>query len=79
MNEYDKMRAHHQAKERAETLYDSHYGGSDGYDPNQQERPQQFGYRKEGRYGGNQGGYGGNQGGGYGGEGRGGYGGDSGY
>lgn len=75
MNEYDKMRAHHQAKERAENLYDQHYGGNDQYDPNQQEPPKHYGYRGEGRYGGNEGGYGGNEG-GYGGN-RGG--GDSGY
>lgn len=76
MNEYDTLRAHHQAKERSHELYDQHYGSNNGYDPNQQGPPQQFGYRGEGRYGGNQGGYGGNQG-GYGGNQ--GSGGDSGY
>ena len=81
MNEYDKMRAHHQAKERSHDLYDQHYGNNDGYDPNQQGPPQNLGYRGEGRYGGD-GGYGGGDSGygggdsGYGG-GRGG--GDSGY
>lgn len=85
MNEYDKMRAHHQAKERAENLYDQHYGDRDGYDPNEQGPPEHFNYRGEGRYGGNRGGYGGNEGGyggnegGYRGNQGGGYGGDSGY
>jgi hypothetical protein len=68
MNEYDKMRAHHQAKERAENLYDQHYGDRDGYDPNERDPPSHFGYRDEGRYSGNQGGYGGGRGGGDGGD-----------
>lgn len=67
MNEYDKMRAHHQAKENAQNLYDQHYGGSDEYNPNQQAPPQNLGYRREGRYGGD-GGYGGGRGGDYGGD-----------
>ncbi len=75
MNEYDTMRAHHQAKENAQNLYDQHYGGNDDYNPNQQGPPQNLGYRNEGRYGGGNGGYGGGDS-GYGG-GRGG--GDSGY
>ena len=66
MNEYDKLRAHHQAKENARDLYDQHYGGYDDYNPDQQGPPQNLGYRGEGRYGG--GGYGGGQGGGYGGD-----------
>lgn len=71
MNEYDKMRAHHQAKERSGELYDQHYGNNDQYNPNQQQRPQQLGYQGGGGYGGNQGG--GGYGGGYN------QGGDSGY
>ena len=63
MNEYDTLRAHHQAKENAKDLYDSHYGGNDDYNPNQQGPPQNLGYRGEGRYGGD-GGYGGGYGGG---------------
>lgn len=30
----DRERAQHEAKQRAEEMYDSHYGGQDGYDPN---------------------------------------------
>jgi hypothetical protein len=30
---FDRERAKHQAKQRAEQLYDSHYGGQDQYDP----------------------------------------------
>ncbi len=70
MNEYDKMRAHHQAKERSSELYDQHYGNRDGYDPNQYGPPQQLGSQGGGGYG-NQGG--GGYGGGYN------QGGDSGY
>ncbi|KAK4691305.1 hypothetical protein P7C71_g5665, partial [Lecanoromycetidae sp. Uapishka_2] len=66
MNEYDKMRAHHQAKERSQELYNQHYGNNDGYDP-QYGPPQHLNYQRGGGY---DGGY--NQGGG-------GYGGDSGY
>ena len=73
MNEYEKMRAHHQAKERSGELYDQHYGHRDGYDPNQYDPPQQLGYQGGGGYGNNQGGGYGNQGGGYGNQG-GGYG-----
>ena len=53
MNEYDKMRAHHQAKERSQDLYDQHYNGqgADEYNPNQYGPPQNLGYRGEGRYG----------------------------
>lgn len=68
MNEYDKMRAHHQAKERAHDLYDQHYGGNDDYNPNQQGPPRNLGYRGEGRYGGGDSGYEGGRGGGYGGD-----------
>ena len=45
MNEYDKLRAQHQAKESAHHMYDEHYErgqGADQYDPNQYDRPQQF-------------------------------------
>ena len=76
MNEVDKLRAHHRAKEHAKNLYDQQYGGSDDYNPNQQDPPQNLGYRREGRYGGD-GNYGGGDS-GYGG-GRGEGGGDSGY
>ncbi len=30
----DREKAKHQAKERANELYDQHYGGQDNYDPN---------------------------------------------
>lgn len=50
MNEYDKLRAHHQAKERSKELYDQHYGSNDQYDPNYG-APQQLYYQQ------NQGGY----------------------
>lgn len=33
----DREKAKHQARERAEQLYDQHYGDYDQYDPNQQE------------------------------------------
>ena len=42
MNEIDKLRAHHQAKERSHELYDQHYGNAPQYDPNQYGPPQQF-------------------------------------
>ncbi|KAK0510372.1 hypothetical protein JMJ35_006804 [Cladonia borealis] len=51
MNEYDKLRAHHQAKERSKELYDQHYGNNNGYDPNYGP-PQQLYYQQQ-----NQGGY----------------------
>ena len=51
MNEYDKLRAHHQAKERSRELYDQHYGNNDQYDPNYGP-PQQLYYQQQ-----NQGGY----------------------
>ena len=51
MNEYDKLRAHHQAKERSKELYDQHYGNNDQYDPNYGP-PQQLYYQQQ-----NQGGY----------------------
>ena len=40
---FDKEKAKHHAKKRAEELYDSHYvdnHGADQYDPNQYDRPQ---------------------------------------
>ncbi len=45
LNEYDKLRAQHQAKEQAGNLYDQHYvqdQGADQYDPNQYQRPQRW-------------------------------------
>jgi hypothetical protein len=32
---FDKERAKHSAKKRADEMYDDHYGGQDQYDPNQ--------------------------------------------
>lgn len=57
MNEVDKLRAHHQAKEHAENLYDQHYGSRDQYDP-QYDRPQQLGYQRGGGNDGGDSGYG---------------------
>lgn len=40
---FDKEKAKHQAKQRAEQMYDDHYinnQGADQYDPNQYDRPQ---------------------------------------
>ena len=37
---FDREKAKHHAKKRAEDLYDDHYGGADQYDPNQYDRPQ---------------------------------------
>ena len=51
MNEYDKLRAHHQAKEKSRDLFDQQYGNSDQYDPNAGGPPQQLYYNQ------NQGGY----------------------
>lgn len=42
MDAYDRERAHNQAKEGARNMYDEHYGDSDRYDPDQQDRPQYF-------------------------------------
>jgi len=45
MNEYDRLRAKHGAKENAEKMYDDHYignHGADEYDPNQYGRPPRF-------------------------------------
>jgi len=33
---YDRERAKHEAKQRANQMYDDHYGNQDQYDPNQQ-------------------------------------------
>lgn len=38
----DRERTKHEAKKRAENLYDQHYGQYDQYDPNQQQPPQQM-------------------------------------
>ena len=35
----DREKAKHEAKKRAENLYDQHYGQYDQYDPNQQDAP----------------------------------------
>lgn len=37
----DRERAQHEAKKRAEGMYDSHYGQQDGYNP-EYDAPQQF-------------------------------------
>ena len=45
MNEYERERAHHQAKENASHMYDEHYvrgQGAGEYNPDQYERPEQF-------------------------------------
>ena len=45
MNEYERERAHHQAKENASNMYDDHYvrnHNADEYNPNQYDAPQQF-------------------------------------
>lgn len=34
MDEYDREKAKHQAKENAQNMYDQHYGNNDQYDPN---------------------------------------------
>ena len=50
MNEYDRERAKHRAKENAENMYDQHYvqgHGADNYDPNQYGPPQQFQYQSQ--------------------------------
>lgn len=40
---YDREKAKHEAKRRAEQMYDQHYGDNyDQYDPNQQQPPQHF-------------------------------------
>ena len=51
MDEYDRERAHHQAKERARDMYDQHYvedNGADQYNPNQYGPPDHI--RREGGY-----------------------------
>ncbi|KAI4146093.1 MAG: hypothetical protein LQ340_006048 [Diploschistes diacapsis] len=45
MNEYDKIRAHEQAKDNARNMYEQHYEqrqNADQYDPNQYGQPDQF-------------------------------------
>ncbi|KAI9716177.1 MAG: hypothetical protein M1828_000460 [Chrysothrix sp. TS-e1954] len=47
MDEYDRERAKHQARENSQHMYDQHYGNQNEYDPNNMGRPeriqQQFG------------------------------------
>lgn len=64
MDEYDRERAKHQAKENTQNMYDQHYGGQDQYDPSYgppRDIQQQFGGYDQGGQGGygqqNQGGY----------------------
>ena len=47
MNEYDKLRAHHQAKENAKELYDQQYGNDDQYDPNRGGPREQLYYQNQ--------------------------------
>lgn len=47
MNEVDRLRANHQAKEQAKDLYDQHYGGQDGYDPSYGQPPQMDQYKND--------------------------------
>ena len=45
MNEYERERAHHQAKENAHHMYDEHYvrgQNADQYNPNEYGAPEQF-------------------------------------
>lgn len=45
LNEYDKLRAQHEAKENAKKLYDDHYidkHGAEEYNPNQYSAPSHF-------------------------------------
>ena len=45
MDEYDRERAHHHAKENASHMYDEHYirgQNADEYNPNNYGPPQQF-------------------------------------
>lgn len=37
---FDKERSKHEAKKKAEAMYDDHYGGQDQYDPQNQAPPQ---------------------------------------
>uniref|UniRef100_A0A0D6QTJ0 CipC-like antibiotic response protein n=1 Tax=Araucaria cunninghamii TaxID=56994 RepID=A0A0D6QTJ0_ARACU len=39
MDEYDRERAKHHAKQSAERMYDDHYRDADQYDPNQYDGP----------------------------------------
>ena len=48
MDEYDRERARHQAKEGAQNMYDNHYQDANQYDPNQYGPPQPF--QQQGRY-----------------------------
>ena len=53
MNEIDRERAHHQAKENASHMYDEHYvrgQNADQYDTNQYDRPPQFEQRRRDDY-----------------------------
>lgn len=50
MDEVDKIRAKHQAKENVSNMYDEHYinnKGADRYDPNQYDPPSQLGYGED--------------------------------
>ena len=45
MDEWDREKAHRQAKQNAENMYDQHYvngQGADNYDPNQYDPPRHF-------------------------------------
>lgn len=47
MDAYDRERAHHQAKQSAEHMYDQHYQrdlGADEYNPNQYGPPDRLNY-----------------------------------
>ena len=49
MNAWDRERAHHQAKQSAENMYDQHYQrdlGADQYDPNQYGPPDRLNYNQ---------------------------------
>ncbi|KFZ16698.1 hypothetical protein V502_04959 [Pseudogymnoascus sp. VKM F-4520 (FW-2644)] len=41
MDFYDKERAHHQAKEKSNELYEQHYGQHEEYNPQQRDAPQE--------------------------------------
>ncbi|OJJ48407.1 hypothetical protein ASPZODRAFT_130432 [Penicilliopsis zonata CBS 506.65] len=62
MDEVDKLRAHHQAKQSAERMYDEHYvqgHGADSYDPSRYPPPDRFGGPRGPGGPGGPGGYGG--------------------
>jgi hypothetical protein len=39
LDEYDKIEARRHAKQRAENMYDDHYGNQDQYDPSAVDQP----------------------------------------